>query len=121
MGCVIAELFLDGKAFLDLGQLLSLKQGGGIVGGDAPHPQLWPQQGAIPDPDIRALVQHMTQVDPGTNYVHSLFMLRASIVRIGGGEYLHCIFLLGVLCFYRELFSTCIGPLARVHSDEDYG
>ena len=83
LGCVIAELYLDGRAFLDLGQLLSLKQqgggggglqqdygGGGGVGGPGGQQSgaaaLWPPQLAgIPDADIRALVQHMVQVDPG--------------------------------------------------------
>ena len=70
MGCVIAELFLDGKAFMDLGQLLSLKQGCGATGiGDLSAPPLqttlFPQLGAIPDGEIRDLVQHMVQVDPG--------------------------------------------------------
>ena len=80
---MIAELYLDGRAFLDLGQLLSLKQqgggggglqqdygGGGGVGGPGGQQSgaaaLWPPQlSGIPDADIRALVQHMVQVDPG--------------------------------------------------------
>ena len=86
---MIAELYLDGKAFLDLGQLLNLIQGGvggGISTGGAvscssdaePSPavasappqsqSLWPQLWAIQDPEIRALVQHMVQIDPGGDW-----------------------------------------------------
>ncbi|KAG1658241.1 hypothetical protein FOA52_008501 [Chlamydomonas sp. UWO 241] len=60
LGCVIAELFLDGKAFLGLGQLLSLKQANNGGGGGQPP---WPQLAGL-DPEVRALIEAMVQLDP---------------------------------------------------------
>eukprot|EP00955_Chlamydomonas_euryale_P114570 366286-Chlamydomonas_euryale.AAC.4 len=68
LGCVIAELFLDGKAFLGLGQLLALRQaaaGSGGTGSDnGGEPPEWPQLVGL-DPEVRTLIEHMVQLDPG--------------------------------------------------------
>ncbi|GAX85401.1 hypothetical protein CEUSTIGMA_g12817.t1 [Chlamydomonas eustigma] len=76
MGCVIAELFLDGKSFLDLGQLLSLKtnyaQQHQLGTYTAPT---WPQLSGI-DADIRLLIQHMVQIDPATRWTAEAYLKR---------------------------------------------
>jgi phosphoinositide-3-kinase regulatory subunit 4 len=56
LGCVIAELFLDGKATFDLAQLLAYRRKQ-----YDPTPLL-----AGLAPDIRAMVSHMLQQEPGT-------------------------------------------------------
>ena len=55
VGCVIAELFLDGRALFDLSQLLQYKKR-----------QLEPASLLSGlDPALRALVLHMINLDPG--------------------------------------------------------
>jgi hypothetical protein len=57
LGCVIAELFMDGKAFLDLGTLLAYRRG------EADPGRLLAAAG-VPG-DVMELVLHMIKRDPG--------------------------------------------------------
>jgi phosphoinositide-3-kinase regulatory subunit 4 len=57
LGCVIAEMFLDGRSLLDLGSLLAYRRGEWD-----PAPVL--MAGGVPD-DIADLVLHMIQRLPG--------------------------------------------------------
>ena len=59
LGCVIAELFLDGRTFLDLGQLLNLRSSPS----SSSHPAL-----SNIDPDIRELICHMISPDPNQRW-----------------------------------------------------
>ncbi|KAG6553996.1 hypothetical protein Mapa_004913 [Marchantia paleacea] len=55
LGCVIAELFLEGQTLFDLSQLLAYRKGQ-----YDPKPSLE----KIPDEKIRAMVEHMLQLSP---------------------------------------------------------
>lgn len=60
LGCVIAELFLEGTPLFTLSQLFKYRKG-----------EYDPAQaylGKIEDPEIRNLVQHMINVDPSKRY-----------------------------------------------------
>lgn len=56
-GCVVAEVFLDGDALFDLGELLAYRRGEGSAD---PSVKL----ARIRDPAARELVAHMVQRDP---------------------------------------------------------
>ncbi len=60
LGCVIAELFLDGKPTFELAQLLAYRRRQ-----YDPAPLL-----AGLDPDVRELVAHMLQLEPGGRRLH---------------------------------------------------
>ncbi|KAL3686006.1 hypothetical protein R1sor_004028 [Riccia sorocarpa] len=55
VGCVIAELFLEGQTLFDLSQLLAYRKGQYDPG---------PSLDKIPDEKIRAIVKHMLQLSP---------------------------------------------------------
>ena len=60
LGCVIAELFLEGTPLFNLSQLFKYRRG-----------EYDPSQtylGKIEDPEIRSLVEHMTDLDPAKRY-----------------------------------------------------
>jgi len=60
LGCVIAELFLEGTPLFNLSQLFKYRRG-----------EYDPSQtylGKIEDPEIRGLVEHMTNLDPAKRY-----------------------------------------------------
>ncbi|GFR49897.1 hypothetical protein Agub_g12002, partial [Astrephomene gubernaculifera] len=62
LGCVIAEVFCDGKALFDLSALLSYRRGDAAADPAA--------NGALAavDPDVRRLVLHMIQLDPNARW-----------------------------------------------------
>ncbi|EFJ39028.1 hypothetical protein VOLCADRAFT_101426, partial [Volvox carteri f. nagariensis] len=62
LGCVIAEVFCDGKALFDLSALLSYRRG------DAAADLASGGALAAVDPDIRRLVLHMIQLDPAARW-----------------------------------------------------
>ncbi|GIL95346.1 hypothetical protein Vretimale_1391, partial [Volvox reticuliferus] len=62
LGCVIAEVFCDGKALFDLSALLSYRRGDA-----AADPASGGAMAAV-DPDIRRLVLHMIQLDPAARW-----------------------------------------------------
>ncbi|KAJ2333914.1 Serine/threonine-protein kinase, partial [Coemansia sp. RSA 2681] len=66
LGCVIAELFLDGNPVFSLSRLLQYRSGGGVAASAL--------VGGIGDAEIAGLVQHMLQLDPSA--------------RLSAGEYL---------------------------------
>jgi hypothetical protein len=70
LGCVVAELFLDGKATFDLAQLLAYRRKQ-----YDPAPLL-----AGLAPDIRDMVAHMLQQDPG-GWPRGLAALSGCVVR----------------------------------------
>ncbi|KAL6744927.1 kinase-like domain-containing protein, partial [Haematococcus lacustris] len=66
LGCTLAELFLDGRAACDLGQLLGYRRQVWD-----PATQVWEEEGgpiAGLEPDVKALVMHMMQLDPGSRW-----------------------------------------------------
>ncbi|KAG2443160.1 hypothetical protein HYH02_009570 [Chlamydomonas schloesseri] len=63
LGCVIAEVFCDGKALFDLSELLSYRRGDAAADPAGPGSAL-----AGVDPDIRRLVLHMIQLDPAARW-----------------------------------------------------
>ena len=54
-GCVLAELFLEGRQLFDLSQLHAYRRGEYDPG---------PVLAKVPDPQVRALIQDMIQLDP---------------------------------------------------------
>ena len=64
-GCVIAELFTEGSALFDLSQLLAYRDG-----------KFYPDDGLakIDDPEIRSLVKHMIQLNPGDRYTAEQYL-----------------------------------------------
>lgn len=66
LGCVIAEIFLDGKAFFDLSQLLSYRK-------SEYDPALRLMD---VDPEMRDLVLHMTQLSPADRWSASEYLTK---------------------------------------------
>ncbi|MEW5319537.1 MAG: hypothetical protein WDW38_010682 [Sanguina aurantia] len=68
LGCVIAELFLDGRTFMELSTLLSYTRRehdpGVTLAGIDPH--------------VRSLVMHMIQLDPGARWTAARYLERFS-------------------------------------------
>ncbi|ORX99187.1 ARM repeat-containing protein [Basidiobolus meristosporus CBS 931.73] len=65
LGCVIAELFLEGSPIFSFSQLLSYKR--------SEYDPL-PELERIEDPDIRSLIQHMIQLDPTQRFTAERYL-----------------------------------------------
>ncbi|KAI4350784.1 hypothetical protein L6164_005200 [Bauhinia variegata] len=71
VGCVIAELFLEGQPLFELSQLLAFRRG-----------QYDPSQHLekIPDPGIRKMILHMIQLDPDSRFSAESYLKEYAVV-----------------------------------------
>ncbi|KAI4305247.1 hypothetical protein L6164_028624 [Bauhinia variegata] len=71
VGCVIAELFLEGQPLFELSQLLAYRRG-----------QYDPSQHLekIPDPGIRKMILHMIQLDPESRFSAESYLMEYAAV-----------------------------------------
>lgn len=91
LGCVIAEIFLEGKGFVfDHASLLGYRSGK-----FDPTPVI----NRIPDPEVRDLVLHMIQADPS--------------LRLSSGEYLRMFSGLVFPSSFEFMYSTIFVPLTK--------